>query len=90
MNGNNADTYNRVDKHFTSNVDFDGDCHSDLVILSVNNTNSVLQFYQKQTNSKLTPSAQLQFNMTVKFYTVIDVDASGTVDIVLVMGDAGK
>lgn len=32
----NNNTFNKVNKHYTSNVDFDGDCNSDLVILSIN------------------------------------------------------
>lgn len=32
----------------------------------------------------------MQFYLPVKFYTMMDIDASGTVDIVLVMGETGK
>ena len=47
MNDDKLQTFNRVQKHFASNIDFTGDCHSDLVILSKANGNSFLEFYER-------------------------------------------
>lgn len=35
-------TFNSVRKHFTANIDYSGDCHSDLVILAVSSSNKGL------------------------------------------------
>ena len=51
MNGDKLQTFNLVQRHFASNIDFTGDCHSDLVILSKANGNSILEFYERSTNS---------------------------------------
>ena len=41
-NPKSSTTFNEVDQHFSSNIDFTGDCHSDLVILSKTSSHSVL------------------------------------------------
>ena len=41
-NNQPSTTFNEVDLHFSSNIDFTGDCHSDLVILSKTSSHSVL------------------------------------------------
>ena len=45
MVAKNYKHFNLVQRHFASNIDFTGDCHSDLVILSKANGNSILEFY---------------------------------------------
>lgn len=42
MNKNKKNSFKIVDKHFASNIDFTGDCHSDLVLLSQDEGKSYL------------------------------------------------
>ncbi len=37
---NKPTSYNKIDKHYTTNIDYNGDCHSDLVILSIDHNNN--------------------------------------------------
>lgn len=88
INTNKQSEYNRVEKHFASNIDYNGDCHSDLVLLSINSDGKyVLEFYVKQTNSDFNLEKLMKFDSPLRFVTFVDFDASGTVDIVLVMGE---
>lgn len=72
-------------KHFTAQVDFTGDCYSDLIIVSSKGTGSVLEFYTKETNSKFSAPKILSFDEEITFMTVEDIDGSGTIDIVIVV-----
>jgi hypothetical protein len=73
---NAGQNYNPVSLHFAANIDFNGDCNSDLIIVSKSNEglNSVLEFYQKSNGNTYQQLSTLSLGKNITWLTYADLD----------------
>jgi len=71
-----------ANKHFAAIVDINGDCSSDIVLLSGLN-NGYLEIYTKRPNNLYTYE-QISLNLNVSWLTFADLDANGAIDIFII------
>lgn len=78
VNGNPSIT-SPASKHFASMIDINGDCFSDIVLVSGSN-NNLLEFYTKnQANNFVYSSVDL--GKSIFWLSFADIDANGATDL---------
>ena len=81
-------SFNMVDKHFASIADFDGNCESDLFMLSKNGSNSYFEFYLKLATGKYEKQKNvMMYSDTIHFLTFLDLDSNGAIDLVMIVSN---
>lgn len=74
-----AGGYQGVGKHFAAMVDYNGDCFSDILMLSGNGT---LEIYLKNNHNKYDYST-LKLSKNISWLSLADLDNNGATDIFL-------
>jgi hypothetical protein len=88
---NPSQNYNAVGLHFAANLDFNGDCNSDLLLLSVaGGNNSVLECFQKANGNSYQQLPSLLLPKNVSWLTFADLDSNGAVDLFLVAAEGSS
>lgn len=82
---NPSQSYNAVSMHFAANLDFNSDCNSDLLLLSLSaDNNSVLECFQKANGNSYQQLPSITLPKNVVWLTFTDLDSNGAVDLFLV------
>jgi hypothetical protein len=82
---NPSQDYNPVSLHFAANIDFNGDCNSDLVMVSLSSKlNSVIEFYQKANNNNYEQLSTQTYGKNISWLTFADLDSNGAPDLFIV------
>ena len=85
---NGPSTYNTVSSHFAAQIDINGDCFSDLVMLSGAN-NNLLEIYTKNNHNSYEYSF-IDLTKNMKWMSFTDLDANGAPDMLLVSLEQGN
>jgi hypothetical protein len=77
--------------HFAANLDFNSDCNSDLLLLSMSSgSNSVLECFQKANGNSYQQMPLITLPKNVAWLTFADLDSNGAVDLFLVAAEGSS